>query len=127
MRCPEHDKIYSGRTNLRGQFEWICTGCGEIGWADSYVLSSVNHTEFYRQRVLHGWAVPGRPAPVMATIRLAPQPRTSRRWLHGALRGALYALLGQLPPAALGIRIPLLGVLVGLLLVAAGLWATRKL
>ena len=80
MKNCDHDKIYSGQTNLSQQFAYICRLCGECGWSDVYDLSRVNFDEHCRLRVQHGWASK-RPLDASARrgARLTPLPSPTER------------------------------------------------
>lgn len=65
--------MFSGQINLSQRFAWICRWCGECGWSEDYVLSQVNHIEYQRLRVAHGWGAPVRlPAPPRVPTNLEP-------------------------------------------------------
>lgn len=92
-RC-DHDRVFSGQTNLDRRFAFICSKCGECGWSENYVLDQVNFDEFCRQRVLHGWAAQQKlPPPPRLPTRTTPSPRA---WPLGAIffafLAAVYAL-----------------------------------
>lgn len=80
MRGCDHDRIYSGQTNLERKFAFICKTCGECGWSEAYVLERVDFDEFCRQRVIHGWNSE-RPSDASArrAARLSPVPLRPER------------------------------------------------
>lgn len=114
MRGCDHQPIYSGRTSLECTYQWICSRCGEMGWSKTYNLAQVNHEEFYRQRVIHGWAAPPRPPRVPT---LPPPVRLRRDLLAGiALFACLFTTcaLAAIPWGRLGPIMPLWMSLVGM-------------
>jgi len=81
MRGCDHNKIFSGRTNLEQKFEWICSRCGEVGWDETYLYVQVSADEFYTQRVAHGWASPRLPAP--PRVPSVQRSRSAHGWPYG--------------------------------------------
>lgn len=117
MKGCDHQNVYSGRTSLGGrEFEYICSRCGEMGWSKYYVLVQVNHEEFYRLRVIHGWASPPRP-PKLPQLQQKRRPNIARDFLLGiALFAFLFALcaLSMIPWGNLGPLMPRWVSLVGM-------------
>lgn len=116
MRRPacEHDRVYSGQSNMSGKFAYICRRCGQSGWHDEYVLSQVNANEFYLLRVEHGWATPLPPPPRLPGNTELP-PQRSGFVAPALLFAALFALCvaGSIPWGTLGPVMPLWASLLG--------------
>jgi hypothetical protein len=116
MRGCDHNKIFSGRTNLEQKFEWICSRCGEVGWDETYLYVQVSADEFYTQRVAHGWASPRLPAPPSLPTRTLPIEPSAWPWVPGVLFFTLLSAacaLAAIPWGVLGPIMPLWMAMIG--------------
>ena len=116
VRGCDHDRVYSGQSNLSCKYAWICLSCGEHGWSEDYVLSQVNIDQYHQLRVLHGW---GAPTKLPAPPRVPTIPAPKLPWwpfAPGAMFFAMLAvvcLLAAIPWGALGPILPLWAALLG--------------
>ena len=72
MKGCDHDRVFSGQTDMDQRNAWICRKCGITGWTHDYLISQVNLDEYLHQRVVHGWATPRFPSPPLVPTNTRP-------------------------------------------------------